>query len=421
MSNENTGVFIPADILIPKNKYDMTKWAVIACDQYTGEEEYWDKVRELTKGYPSAYNLMLPEVYLGASDESERLTCISETMREYLDEGIFDEYKDALIYVERTDSEGRVRKGLVGAIDLEEYDFSKDSHSKVRATEATIVERIPPRIKLRECACLEMPHIMLLIDDWKKTVIEEAGKEKNRYKKLYDFDLMQKGGSIKGWLLDEKAKAYVKDALEKLPHSDEKDALIFAVGDGNHSLATAKTYYENLKKADLEGKVTDAEREYIKYARYALCEVVNLHSPALEFEAIHRIVNGVDVDNLMAFLKEELGLKEEKQGEVISVSVKGTSTSYIITKPSHALTVGSLQNALDRYLNENEGSIDYIHGKENVRKMSEKDGSVAFILPDMKKEELFPSVKSAGVLPRKTFSMGHADDKRFYLETRRIK
>ncbi|MCR5271864.1 MAG: DUF1015 domain-containing protein [Lachnospiraceae bacterium] len=418
MKEERKSAFVPADILIPSEKCDMSKWAVIACDQYTGEPEYWDKVEELTRDCYSAYKLVLPEVYLGKECEDEKLNEIEENMTDYLKNGVFTEYKDALVYLERTDSEGNVRAGILGAIDLEKYDFSKNSKSIVRATEATVEERIPPRLKVRKKAKIELPHVMLLIDDPKKNIIEEVGRRKESMKKLYDFTLMMGGGSIKGWLLDEDAKDFVSESLSLMQGYDEKDSFVFAVGDGNHSLATAKTHYANLKKENCDSKDTEL-------SRYALCEVVNLHSDALAFEAIHRIVWNVDTDCLMSYLKDELGLVEADEknpkGQVIGVSLKGNTTYYSIEKPKHTLAVGSLQMALDDYVKQNGGDIDYIHGEESVLKMAEREGSIAFVLPDMKKEELFPAVKKAGALPRKTFSMGHADDKRFYLEARKIR
>lgn len=286
-----SSAFKKADILIPKNT-DMTKWAVVACDQYTSQPEYWSETEKLTAGSKSALNLILPEVYLENPDVEMRIEKIHNNMTEYLETDTFKELKNSLIYIERTQSDGKVRAGIIGAVDLEEYDYRKGSRSQVRATEATVVERIPPRIKVREGAQIELPHIMILIDDTEKTVIEPLAEKTGGMEKLYDFKLMQNGGSIKGWLLDEKSADNVLAALEKLADLDsfnkkygisETSPLVYAMGDGNHSLATAKEYYERLK-----AKYPDKDMSHSP-ARYALAEIVDLHSPALEFEAIHRL------------------------------------------------------------------------------------------------------------------------------------
>ncbi|MCR5468818.1 MAG: DUF1015 domain-containing protein [Lachnospiraceae bacterium] len=419
-----TEIFKPADILLPKKKYDMTRWSVIACDQYTSDPEYWADVKRIVSDSPSAFNLILPEVYLGTEEEKNILGHIKEKSLEYMNEDVFDEYKDSFIYVRRVDSTGRVRDGIVGAIDLEAYDYSKGSKSPVRATEETVAERIPPRVKIRENAVFELPHIMILIDDLDKKVIESLNDRKDSFEKVYDFKLMKGGGSIAGWVVDDTSKNVIQKALEELKAkakevNKDENPLVFAMGDGNHSLATAKAHYENLKKKDPTGERT-------KLARYALAEIVNLHCDALEFEAIHRIVEDVDTENLMAFLKEKLGLQPttystyEENAQVIFASTKDAEATYRITKPCHSLAVGSLQMALDEYLSSHNGKIDYIHGKSETIRLSKKENAIAFVLPDMKKEELFPAIMKGGVLPRKTFSMGHAEDKRYYLEARRI-
>lgn len=412
--------FKAADILLPKN-IDMNKWAVVACDQYTGQPEYWKRVEDYIKDAKSTLSLILPEVYLEEKDISERIEKIHENMKNALSEGIFEEYKSSLIYVERTQSDGKVRQGIVGVIDLEEYDYRKGSTSSVRATEATVVERIPPRVKIRTGAELELPHIMILIDDEGKTVVEPC--ETAEKTAVYDFDLMEKGGHIKGYVLGEKAKAGVFSALDKLNDNkafNEKygisgyPTLLFAMGDGNHSLATAKEYYERLKAANPDKDLS------CHPARYALAEIVNLHSPALQFEAIYRIVTGVDTNKLMAEMKEKLSLSDTPSEQSFTAICNGKETKYYICKPTSQLSVGSLQDFLDGYIERNGGKIDYIHGKDVVRQLAAQDNSIGFILDDMKKSELFPTVIKDGALPRKTFSMGHAEDKRFYVECRKI-
>ncbi|MDE6775747.1 MAG: DUF1015 domain-containing protein [Ruminococcus sp.] len=417
----NTTAFRNADILIPNNSIDMEKWAVIACDQYTGEPEYWERVRENAGNSPSSLNLILPELYLENDDVPERIANISRTMEKYLNDGVFTEYKDAIIYVERVQSNGIVRKGIIGAIDLEEYDFSKGSTSQVRATEATVIERIPPRIKVRQGAPLELPHIMILIDDPNNTVIESV--DCSGLEKLYDTKLMENGGSISGYLMDKQSQERIDKALSALSEPDafnnrygitDSPVLLYAMGDGNHSLATAKTYYENLKKENPDMDFSNHP------ARYALAEIVNLHSDALKFEAIYRLVYDVDCDKLVSGLTESLALSHESAEQWVEIVHSGKSDKLYIHNTSSNLSVGSLQNYLDKYLSENGGKIDYIHGIENVKSLAEKHNGIAFILPDMDKSQLFPTVISDGALPRKTFSMGHADDKRFYIEARRI-
>lgn len=419
--NMNTTAFHNVDILIPKNE-DMHKWSVIACDQYTSEPEYWEEVYKTVGNAPSTLNLILPELYLENDNVSERIENIHLSMEKYLSDGVFEEYKNAMVYVERIQGNGVLRQGIVGAIDLEKYDFSKGSTSEVRATEATVIERIPPRIKVRKNAPLELPHIMILIDDPDNTVIEPLTN--TDMQKLYDFELMQNGGSIKGYLLDEQAQEKIKSALCELANPEKfckkynlenTPVLLYAMGDGNHSLATAKEFYEQLKKANPEQDFSNHP------ARYALAEIVNLHSDALKFEAIHRLVYDIDCDKLISELTDALELSESAESDqYVIISFNGTEKKLYINKKSSNLSVGSLQNFLDGYIKENGGKIDYIHGSDTVKNLAEKHSGIAFILPDMDKSQLFPTVIKDGALPRKTFSMGHAEDKRFYIEARKI-
>ncbi len=414
--------FTSADILLPRDA-EYEKWAVIACDQFTSEPEYWQETEKLTEGAVTALDLILPEIYLGEADVDKRIDKIAANMYGYLDSDVFEEHKNALIYVERIQTDGVLRAGVVGAVDLEEYDYSKGSASQIRATEATVTERIPPRIKVREKAPIELPHIMILIDDEKKALIEPLAEHKDDMKKLYDFELMQGGGRLAGWLLTD---ALRDELLEKLAKFSEKEAfekrygladtapLTFAMGDGNHSLATAKAYYEKLKAANPDKDMSSHP------ARYALAEIVNLHSPALDFEAIHRIVGTADVDQMMAKMTDELGLSEEPAEQSFVTVRGGEKKKLYVHKPASKLTVGSLQNFLDKYLAENGGDIDYIHGTEVVEKLAADGKKIGFVLPDMGKEQLFPTVIADGALPRKTFSMGHARDKRYYVEARKI-
>jgi len=328
-----------------------------------------------------------------------------------------------MVYIERVQSNGILRQGNVGAIDLEKYDYSKGSTSEVRATEATVIERIPPRIKVRQGAPLELPHIMILIDDPDNTVIEPLAKTVSDDSKLYDFELMQKGGSIKGWLVDKSAQEAIDKALCALADPDtfckkyglsNTPVLLYAMGDGNHSLATAKEFYEQLKKANPDKDLSNHP------ARYALAEIVNLHSEALKFEAIHRLVYDVDCEKLLTELSHALELSDSESSQYVITYCDGTEAKEYIHKQTSNLSVGSLQNFLDGYIKANGGKIDYIHGADTVKSLADKHNGIAFILPDMDKSQLFPTVIKDGALPRKTFSMGHAEDKRFYIEARKI-
>ncbi len=405
--------FVKTDILLPKlDETGMEKWAVVACDQYTGEPEYWKAVYDTVGNAPSTLRLILPEIYLEQPDCEKRIEKINAAMSEYLNSGLFDEYKDCFILTKRVQADGRLRAGLVGAIDLEMYDYNKDSRSQVRATEATVASRIPPRVKIRMNAPLELPHIMILIDDPENTVIEPLLDKDLRA--LYDFELMQNGGHLSGALVNGEAAERVLNALDRLAEKntdDIGDVLLFAMGDGNHSLATAKECYEQKKR---DGS-PDTE-----LARYALVEIVNLHSPALEFEAIHRVVTDIDTKKLLSEMTGALGLSDDGAQKFTAI-IDGEERKFSITKPTSNLTVGSLQTFLDEYLKKNGGNIDYIHGEDVVRSLCKQPNTIGFLLPSMQKEELFPTVIKDGALPRKTFSMGHAHDKRFYCEARRIR
>ncbi|MBE6844723.1 MAG: DUF1015 domain-containing protein [Ruminococcus sp.] len=414
--------FRPADILIPNKNVNINNWAVIACDQYTSEAEYWQQTEKIVENDLSTLNLILPEIFLENDNVADRIKNIHNNMDKYLADGIFDEYKNSMIYIERIQSNGILRAGILGMIDLEEYDFSKGSTSQVRATEATVIERIPPRVKIRDGASLELPHIMILIDDENKTVIEPLENDKNKMQKLYDFELMQNGGKISGYLIDNDKCSDIISKLDILGDAEGfrkkyncSDILLYAMGDGNHSLATAKEFYEQLKK-------NNPDKDFSNHpARYALAEIVNLHSPALDFEAIHRIITDADTDKLFSEMTNTLGLSETPSEQSFTYILNGIEKTLYIHNKNSNLTVGSLQNFLDKYLSENKGKIDYIHGTDTVRNLAKQKNSIGFILPDMAKSELFPTVIKDGALPRKTFSMGHAEDKRYYIECRKIK
>ena len=414
--NKNTA-FSAADILLPDGGAMSQAWPVCACDQYTGEPAYWAETARLVGERPSTLRLILPEVYLEEPDVAARIGQIRETMTQYLDGGIFREYKNAMIYVERIQSDGKLRAGLVGKIDLEQYDYSRGSVSPVRATEATVEERIPPRMRIRSGAALELPHIMILLDDAQKTVIEPLTAQKAAMQQVYDIPLMQGGGAVRGWLVPQTAQTAVLDALTALGEAFPEGTapLVYAMGDGNHSLATAKACYEAWKAAHPEADTENAPQ------RYALVELVNLHSPALEFEAIHRILNEIDTDALLKDMTAALELRTDAPAPQAFETVIGEQTvRCYIHKPTSNLTVGSVQQFLDGWLKAHGGRIDYIHGADVVKRLAQAERSMGILLPDMQKSELFPTVMQDGALPRKTFSMGHAADKRFYMECRRI-
>ena len=413
------------DILMPRG-CDMEKWAVVACDQFTSQPEYWEEAERIVGDAPSALRLILPEYRLSEPDVDAQIQRIEETMERYLRQDIFQTLPAAMLYIERTQSDGAVRHGLVAAIDLERYDYTPGSASLIRATEGTVLERIPPRVRVREDAPIELPHVMLLIDDPKKSCIEPITAVSGRMEKLYDFDLMLGGGHLRGWKLQEEQVEDVANALTALASREAVEEkyrlrgtapLLFAVGDGNHSLAAAKTCYENLKK------VTPKERWADLPARYALVEIVNLHDNALQFDAIHRVVFGVNVEHLLAELKRFYPGSYEGQGEghCIAYTWAGGRGSITIPHPSSMLPVGTLQNFLDVYVMENGCTVDYIHGSDVVEKLGTQEGNIGFLLPVIGKEQLFQTVIADGVLPRKAFSMGHAADKRYYVEARRIK
>lgn len=420
--------FRPTDILLPQGcEYD--KWAVVACDQYTSQPEYWQRVEERVGRAPSALRLILPESSLDGPQVEMDIMEINATMARYVREGRFKTLPHAMIYVERTLSSGKVRRGLVGKADLKDYDYEPGSDALIRATEGVVMSRIPPRVAVRKNAPIELPHAMLLTDDPGRTVIEPLADQTGSMELLYDFELMEQGGHIRGWLLGEAQLRQVAGALSALAdpaafnaryHTENQPVMLFAVGDGNHSLATAKECYERQKR------ITPPEKWDNLRARYALCELVNLHDDSLEFEPIHRVVFHTDPQALLdALVRRYPGSRRgpAQEGDGLPLRYVCAGSEGVITVPRSAaqLPVGALQDFLDDYLMENKGRVDYIHGEDVAREFAARPGDMAFLLPPMDKEELFRSVIHDGVLPRKTFSMGEAHDKRFYLEARKIR
>lgn len=385
--------------MLPKLN-DLSRWAVIACDQFTSQPSYWEKVKANAGDSPSAYNLILPEAFL-TDDNSQAVSKINKAMNDYLSQNIFTEYKNAYIYVEREMLDGSARKGIVGAIDLEDYDYRHDTTPLIRATEQTVKERIPPRKSIRENSPLELSHVILLCDDERREIIEPLTLAKHSMTKLYDFNLMLGGGHIRGWLIRGDNKRALNMRIDSyIKRKSRELSLVFAVGDGNHSLAAAKACYED--------GIT---------SRYAMVELENIHDEALKFEPIHRIVRGVNVDAFIADVEKNICAKKEswpikyycqnKEGTIKIDKSKGASPLIVLQK----------------YLDENNCSIDYIHDTDALKELSSEEGTIGFELPafdESAKRDFFRVISESGVLPRKTFSMGHASEKRYYIEARRI-
>jgi hypothetical protein len=432
------GIQIP-QVYLPKSGTDLTKWAVIACDQFTSQPEYWNEVEKIVGDAPSTLNLIFPEVYLEEPGDEARIQNIQATMRKYLDEEILQPH-EGLIYVERTVGD-KTRKGMVLCLDLECYDYSKGSSSLIRATEGTIVDRLPPRIKIREGATLELPHILVLIDDPNQTVIGPLSTGKSKLEKLYDFELMLDSGHLTGYAVSHELEDQVIEALRDLAKPEvfaakyriDKDnpVLLFAMGDGNHSLATAKAIWEKIKpKVGMDHP-----------ARYALVEIENVHDDGLEFEPIHRVLFGLKQD-LFAELEKTIGANftyqpvasAEEMVKAVDSSRVSSETQAMglvgggkefgvieIANTSSNLPVGTIQAFLDTFLKEDGAEkIDYVHGADVTVKLGSQPNNAGFYLPGMSKSDLFKTVILDGALPRKTFSMGVAREKRFYVEARKI-
>lgn len=418
-STRSQGYIVP-ELLVPGPGASYEKWSCIACDQYTSQPEYWADAAKAAADSPSALHMILPEVYLEEDDVPERTEKMQRTMHAYLKEGVFEELPPGIMLTERR-LEGGVRSGLMLAMDLEQYSWVISEHPLIRASEKTVLERIPPRVRARKGAPLEMPHIMLLIDDPEDTVIGPLHEKRGSLKKIYDFDLMKNGGHIEGWLATDEADLDgVAKALAALPRHEN---MLYCVGDGNHSLATAKTIWDEYKKT-----ISDDERE-MSPMRYALCEVVNLHEPAVEFLPIHRVFFDVDAEDLVNFTVQKLNdsgqearITDGAPGPFDIPFLSGKRSGTIsIAKPSHPLAAGVLQPIFDEYLEARPNArIDYIHGDSVLEELSRKKDAAGFHFPPVPKDGFFDLLIRCGVLPRKTFSIGEADDKRFYLEARAI-
>lgn len=420
------GLKIPV-ILLPNPDIDLRKWAIVACDQYTSEPDYWMDVENMVGDEPSTLHLILPEIYLESDGAEERIKNVQENMLKYDQDHILTELDVGAVLVTRQ-AAGKTRHGIVLAIDLEKYDYSPDSCSLIRPTEGTIVERIAPRKRIRENASLELPHILLLLDDPEKTVIEPLLKD-NGYPVIYDVDLMKEGGRAQGAYLSESDLEEMRYALSQLfdQKSSQEHPILFASGDGNHSLATAKAHWEHVKST-----LPEQERQEHP-ARYALVEIENVHDEGIVFEPIHRVLFTEETDALSKIIdilqkqnpKANVRLVNQvdcqHDDQLIVYSHARGNGHIIIDQPQHQLEVGTLQRALDEYNQQYpQSSIDYIHGEDVVVKLSKASENIGFLLPALDKNRLFVSVQQDGPLPRKTFSMGEANEKRFYMECRCI-
>ena len=450
--------FNPANMLLPNDGIDMEKWSVIACDQFTSQADYWDAVEKYVADAPSTLNVVFPEIYLGTTTKQERIKYINNTMDTYLTDGTLKQaVTDGYVLVERTTESG-VRLGIVGLIDLDDYDFDPKKKTLIRATEGTVISRIPPRVKIREHAAIELPHVMLLVDDpvdrqngelcrnesqenavniaaIKHGIIEYVYAIRDTLRKLYDTELMQEGGHIRGYAIEGEAAKQLTEAFAAKQNSC--GGFLFAVGDGNHSLATAKTCWENIKKS---GKFTE-EQLKTHPARYALVEICNLHSEALEFKPIHRLLTNVDVKDMLSFFEAEItkqGLEGAEGDEIVfeyvesgnddsakqangNEAVSENNYGINITNRGDRLPVEILQGILDKYLEtHNNVSIDYIHGDEALHGLVKETKGCGIFLQSIDKSTLFPAINAGGVLPRKTFSIGEANEKRYYMECHKI-
>ena len=420
--------FVPAHILLPDPSVPLDRWACLACDQFTSQPDYWAAARAAAQDGPTALDLVLPEVYLEQPDVEARIEAIHTAMERYARQ-VLTRAVDGYVYLERVDSTGQVRAGIVGAVDLEQYSYTPGERPAVRPTEGTVVSRIPPRLRVRQGALLESPHVMMLIDDPQDTVLGPLGRAAAGQPPLYEGELMLGGGSIRGWAVEDPARVRaVTDALAALGSQAAFDArypaaagqppLTLAVGDGNHSLATAKAWWEQLKPT-----LSPAEQA-AHPARWCLAEVCNIHSPAIGIEPIHRVVFGADpaafAADLAAFLREKGAWADPADPGAQRFRLTGGQT-LAASDRVHPLAVGTLEAFLGRWLPAHPAAtVDFIHDEEAVASLCAGGGAVGVLLPPFAKADIFRGVVLGGVLPRKTFSMGHARDKRYYLECRRI-
>ena len=419
-----------SDLMIPKKGADLSKWAVVACDQFTSEKDYWQDVDRIVGKDPSTLRLIFPECYLDDGDGDKRIADINRTMDSYVKDEIFDTYRDCFFLVKRTCGNSS-RWGLMASLDLDRYSWEKDSKSLIRATEGTILSRIPPRKKIRKDAPLEIPHIMVLISDKDKTVIEPLAAKADRLAEVYDVELMKNGGHLQAWVVDsEKDKTSIADAFATLYDGlNPENPLLFAMGDGNHSFATAKSCWEDIKQT-----LTEEERK-THPARFCLVELENIFDPGLVFEPIHRVLFNVPEDVFLAELeKNAKKIETEKVGcrNCIAKRIADqgrqrfgycTSEKHVVVtldEPSANIAAGTLQKVIDSLIAKGY-SVDYIHGADVTDKLGSEKGNIGLFLPAIDKGTFFDTIIKDGALPRKTFSMGEANEKRYYMEARAIR
>ena len=413
----------PDRILLPGAHVAPETWACVACDQYTSEPEYWRKAAETAGDAPSALKLILPECDL--KDSAERVPRIHAAMADYLSRGLLAPAVDpGFVLCERTTASG-ARLGLVCAVDLEQYSFEKGSLPLIRPTEQTIAARLPARLAIRRGAPVELTHILILIDDPDRTVLEPLRAKAGALRKLYDFDLMMGGGFLRGWAVDGEAELHHVDRslnalLDRKISASGPNPMLLAVGDGNHSLATAKAYWNEIRE-----ELSPAERE-THPARFALAEIENIHDEALLFEPIHRVLTGADPDALLADWRayaeaRGMRLSETGEGHAFTLVSAGPDRRVVVSSPEGAIPCETAQKFLDDWLARHPAAeIDYIHGERSLRTLAAVPGRAGLLLPEIDKHSFFADVERLGVLPRKTFSMGEADEKRFYMEAKEI-
>ncbi|GJN65292.1 DUF1015 domain-containing protein [Faecalibacterium gallinarum] len=427
---KKTSCFLPAHILLPSREIPLEQWGCVACDQFTSDRSYWEKAAALVGDGPSALQIVLPEVYLTSADLARRIDRIHKTMNQYA-QSVLTRSVDGFIYVERTEQSGRIRQGLVGRVDLEAYSYQRGRLPEVRPSENTVEERLPPRLAVRRGACLESPHVMMLADDPEQTLIEPIAARKDSLRKVYEGELMLGGGHIAGWAVEEPALIErIVSALDALGSQEAFDRkypavrgskpLTLAVGDGNHSLATAKAYWEELKKT------LPPEQQKTHPARWCLAEVCNIHSEAIEIEPVHRVLYNATLESVLLSLatwsSENMaglcfGAGSEQHFRLVSPR---DESELSFETPTAPLTVGTVDEFIEYHLEHHpECSVDYVHDEPAVRALC-KEGAVGLLMPPFEKSDLFKGVVMGGVLPRKTFSMGHAEEKRYYIECRRI-
>ena len=418
------GIEVP-EILIPDEKVNMRKWSVVACDQFTTNQRYWNEVERMVGNSPSTLHIMLPEIYLEDADVSQRISRAKEVMRSYLDDSVLNLLPRGFVLVERY-IDGKPRKGLMVAIDLEEYDYDLESRPRIRATEETLLERIPPRIAIRKNADVEMPHVLVLMDDKEKQVIEPLYQCKDRFPKLYDFELMQNGGRVAGYFVDDEAS--IEGVLEAISQLELHDGMRFCVGDGNHSLATAKTVWEEAKET------LSPEELETSPLRYALVELLNLHDDALTLKPIHRVISKVNsaqciqyvadqlnragLDARLVFSRRKPSMQMSSAPQTVFFTSKDSAGRIEIHNPVHPMVVGEIQPVLEKYAEKNNCRLEYIHGDEELEELAGEYDTLGFYMPAMEKDTFFDTVIECGVLPKKSFSLGEANEKRYYLECR---